>query len=52
MRRLALISTWFLLLAIVAPVLVGAAAGWARGWPDQLAQRRLVVDRNPAQRGG
>jgi hypothetical protein len=34
MRRLALILTGFLLLAIVAPVLVGAAAGWARGWPD------------------
>jgi hypothetical protein len=33
MRRLATVLMWFLLLAIVAPVLTGAVASWARGWP-------------------
>jgi hypothetical protein len=34
MQRLAKGLTWFLLLAIVAPVLTGAVAGWASGWPE------------------
>lgn len=34
MQRLATIFIWFLLLAVVAPVVTGAVAGWAGGWPD------------------
>jgi hypothetical protein len=34
MRRIAKIFIWFFMLAIVAPVLIGAAASWAGGWPD------------------
>ena len=34
MRRLATIAVWFFLLLIVAPVLTGAVASWAGGWPE------------------